>query len=109
MSTKKRLQIKSLKSNEATILLELIMVELGNSQHYDVALSRKSNQYLILNGGFQPIEWLKFLQVSVKHSNNFEQTTMLSAINVAQSSISLLGKWNGINYLDIFYKSPGVQ
>jgi hypothetical protein len=53
MSIKKRPQIKSLESNEAAIPLQLTKTELGNLQHFEVAaLSKKANQYLVLNGGF---------------------------------------------------------
>jgi hypothetical protein len=66
MSIKKGPQIKSLESNEAAIPLQLTKVELGDSQHFEVAaLSKKANQYLVLNGGFQPIKWLQFLQATI--------------------------------------------
>jgi hypothetical protein len=57
MSVKKVNQIKSLESNEAAIPLQLSKVELGNAQYFDIlALLRKINQYLVMNGAFQSIK-----------------------------------------------------
>jgi hypothetical protein len=53
MSVKKINQIKSLESNKAAILLQLSKIELENAQHFDIlALLRKTNQYLMMNGAF---------------------------------------------------------
>ncbi len=58
--------LKSLEVNKKAIFLDLIATPVKDGATFDIsALLNKSNQYLVMNGGFQPIKWIEFVKVNL--------------------------------------------